>query len=201
MSVDTAHLIAAGIVPAYLLGTFPSALLVARSKGVDITAVGSGNPGASNVARVLGTTWGVVVFVLDGLKGAIPAGVGLVAGSRGGAYALVAAAILGHMYPITRRFRGGKGVATLGGAMLVLHPLTSAVLLAVWYAVRRVSRTASVASLVIAVALPVGVGIERARAWEVVATVCLSLLVMVRHVDNIRRLLAGHELSARGSDG
>jgi acyl phosphate:glycerol-3-phosphate acyltransferase len=201
MSVDTARLIAAGVVPAYLLGTFPSALLVARSKGVDITAVGSGNPGASNVARVLGTAWGVVVFVLDGVKGAIPAVVGLVAGSRGGAYALVGAAILGHMYPITRRFRGGKGVATLGGAMIIVHPFTSAVLLAVWYAVRRLSRTASVASLVIAVALPIGVGIERARAWEVVATIGLSALVLVRHVDNIRRLLAGRELSARGSDG
>ena len=196
MSVQAAHLIEFGLIPAYLLGTFPSAVLVARSKGVDITTVGSGNPGASNVARTLGTAWGVAVFVLDGLKGAIPAVVGVLLESRSAAYALVAAAIVGHMYPITRRFQGGKGVATLGGAMLVLHPLTSLVLLVVWYLVRRISHTASVASLVIAVALPVGVGIERARAWEVLATIGLSLLVMVRHVENIRRLVAGRELSA-----
>ena len=197
MSIEPGLLVGIGLVPAYLLGTFPSAVLVARSKGVDITAVGSGNPGASNVARTLGTRWGVIVFAVDGLKGAIPALVGLLAHSRPAAYLFVAAAIIGHMFPITRRFHGGKGVATLAGAMIALHPISSAVLLLVWYVVRRLTRTASLASLVIAAALPVGVGIERSRAWEVFATIGLSLLVMVRHVDTIKRLLSGHELSAR----
>jgi len=197
MSIEPGLFVGIGLVPAYMLGTFPSAVLVARSKGVDITAVGSGNPGASNVARTLGTRWGVMVFALDGMKGAIPALVGLLAGSRPAAYVLVAAAIVGHMYPITRRFQGGKGVATLAGAMIALHPISSAVLLVVWYLVRRLTRTASLASLVIAAALPIGVGFERSHAWEVLATIGLSLLVMLRHVDNIKRLLSGHELSAR----
>lgn len=110
---------------AYLLGTFPSAIMVARSKGIDITTVGSGNPGASNIARTLGAKWGIAVFAMDALKGAVPAAVGLLLDTRPGAYVLVAAAVLGHMYPVTRGFRGGKGVATLGGATIVLHPWCS----------------------------------------------------------------------------
>jgi glycerol-3-phosphate acyltransferase PlsY len=181
---------------AYLLGTFPSAVLVARSRNVDITAVGSGNPGASNVARTLGTRWGVFVFALDGLKGAIPAALGLLLDSRSSAYLLVGAAMLGHMYPVTRRFRGGKGVATLGGAIAVLHPVVFAALLAVWLAVRKVSGTASVASIAIAIGLPLGVAISGSPAWEVMATIALALLVMLRHTDNIRRLFRGSELHA-----
>lgn len=182
---------------AYLLGTFPSAVMIARSRGVDILAAGSGNPGASNVSRVLGAKWGAVVFALDAVKGALPAATGLLLDSRPGAYALVAAAVLGHMFPATRHFRGGKGVATMGGAMLVLHPLTSLVLLGVWMAVRAATRKASLASLIITAGLPVGVAIEGSPGWEIGAIVALCLLVLVRHVDNIRRLIARREYSAR----
>ncbi len=100
-------------------------------------AQGSGNPGASNVARVLGNRWGAFVFGLDALKGALPALVGLALDTRPGAYILVSAAVLGHMFPVTRRFRGGKGVATMAGAMLVLHPVSSLILLALWIVVRK----------------------------------------------------------------
>ncbi|CAB4544400.1 MAG: glycerol-3-phosphate 1-O-acyltransferase PlsY [Actinobacteria bacterium] len=186
-----------GLVPvAYLLGTFPSAVMVARSKGIDITAVGSRNPGASNVGRTMGTAWGVLVFVLDGLKGAIPAAVGTALDEPVATYAMVAAAVLGHMYPVTRRFVGGKGVATMGGALVVLHPIVFVVLLVVWLVVRKLSGTASLGSLIIAAGLPIGVALDGAPAWEVVATVALAALVMLRHADNIRRLLRGDELSA-----
>ena len=186
-----------GLVPiAYLLGTFPSAVMVARSKGVDITAVGSRNPGASNVARTLGTAWGVLVFVLDGLKGAIPALVGLALDEPKATYVLVAAAVLGHMYPVTRRFVGGKGVATVGGAMIVLHLVVFVVLLAIWVAIRRLSGKASLGSLAIAVGLPIGVALDGSPAWEVVATTALAALVLLRHSDNIKRLAQGRELSA-----
>ena len=105
---------------AYLLGMFPSAAMVARASGVDITAEGSGNPGASNVSRVLGWKRGVLVFVLDAAKGAIAAGVGWTIDGRASAYICVGAAALGHMFPALRRFgskrfAGGKGVATVGG--------------------------------------------------------------------------------------
>lgn len=189
--------VALAVVPvAYLVGTFPSAVIVARSRGLDITASGSGNPGASNVARVMGTKWGLVVFVLDGLKGAIPAGVGLLLDTRPGAYALVGAAVLGHMYPATRRFQGGKGVATLGGAMLVLHPLPSIGLLATWIAIRKVTGKASLGSLIILLALPVLVAIDRSKAWEVVVVTGLAAVVALRHLGNIRRLVGGSELRA-----
>jgi glycerol-3-phosphate acyltransferase PlsY len=184
---------------AYALGTFPSAVIVARSKGIDITAVGSGNPGASNVARTLGSRWGIVVFVLDGLKGAIPAGVGVALGDRPLAYGLVCAAVIGHMFPVTRPGKGGKGVATMGGAVVVLHPIVFGVLLVVWYVVRRATRIASLASIAIAIGLPIGVALGSRSAWEVAATVALSALVMARHRSNIERLIRGRELSSSRS--
>jgi glycerol-3-phosphate acyltransferase PlsY len=184
---------------AYLLGTFPSAIMVARSKGTDITTVGSGNPGASNIARTLGAKWGIAVFAMDALKGAVPAAVGLLLDTRPGAYVLVAAAVLGHMYPVTRGFRGGKGVATLGGATIVLHPVVFAALVVLWYVVRTATKKASLASFAVIIGLPVGVAVSGRAGWEVAAVVGLALLVMVRHVDNIKRLLAGNELSATKS--
>ena len=184
------------LIPAYFLGTFPSAVWIARTKGIDITKEGSGNPGASNIARTLGTKWGLLVFLLDALKGALPAALGLITHHRGLGYAIVAAAVVGHMFPATRRFRGGKGVATMGGSALVLQPIVSVILLAVWFGVRKLTKKASVASLTIAVGLPVGVAIKGAPGWEVAAVVGVNVLVIIRHLDNIKRLVGGSELSA-----
>ncbi len=170
--------------------------MVARSRGVDILEEGSGNPGASNVARVLGTRWGAVVFLLDAIKGALPALVGVALDTRPGAYVLVSAAVLGHMFPATRGFHGGKGVATMGGAMSALHPLTSLVLLAVWLAARKATGKASLASLLITLGLPIGIAVSGAPAWEIVAVIALCGLVLVRHIENIKRLIARRELSA-----
>jgi glycerol-3-phosphate acyltransferase PlsY len=195
-------LLIAVLVPlAYMLGTFPSAVMVARANGIDITAVGSGNPGASNVTRVLGRWWGVLVFVLDGLKGAIPAAVGALADHRAGSYWLLGAAILGHMFPITRRFRGGKGVATLSGGMMVLQPLASLILVVVWLVARRLTGTASAASLLIIVGLPILAAAFGAAAWETATIVGMCVVLLVRHVDNIKRLLGRRELSADRAGG
>jgi glycerol-3-phosphate acyltransferase PlsY len=199
---DSAILVIIALLPvAYLLGTFPSAVMVARSRGIDIHSVGSGNPGASNVARTMGNWWGVLVFALDGLKGALPAAAGLGLDTRPGAYVLVAAAVLGHMYPVTRGLRGGKGVATMGGAMIVLQPVVFGVLLGVWVIARRATGTASVGSILIGIGLPVGVAIKGAPGWEIAAIIGLAALVMLRHTDNIKRLIAGRELSASRSRG
>src|SRR5688572_29237694 len=134
---------------AYLLGTFPSASIVARANGVDIRRVGSGNPGASNVTRVLGWRKGMWVFALDAAKGALAAGGGLLVGGRPAGYALGAAAVLGHVFPVWERFRGGKGVATGGGIALVMAPLAFVLLVPVWFVISRVTRTASLASIVV----------------------------------------------------
>ena len=189
------------IAVAYALGTFPSAVLVARANGVDITTEGSGNPGASNVARVLGWRRGIWVFVLDAAKGAIPAALGVLLGAgdtasidgRALAYAAAAAAVVGHVFPITRGFQGGTGVATGGGAFAVLSPVVFVVLIIVWVVVSRLTRTAAVASLIVVVALPVGVWVMGRELWEVPATVGICALVLVRHVGNITRLVAGAE--------
>jgi acyl phosphate:glycerol-3-phosphate acyltransferase len=191
------------ILPAYLLGTFPSADIVARASGVDITAAGSGNPGASNVTRVLGWRKGVLVFALDAAKGAIATLVGLWAGGWDGGpadprvagYALGAAAIVGHVYPVTRRFRGGKGVATGGGVMAVLHPAAVAALAVVWLLVSRLTGRASVASIACIALFPIGLAITGAPAWEFGATVALAALVLARHAGNVARLLRGGEPS------
>ncbi len=100
------------------------------------------------------------------------------------------------MFPATRRFRGGKGVATTAGAMVMLHPLISLVLTVVWIAARKTTGKASLASLLITVGLPIGVAIAGAPSWEIVGVGGLCLLVMFRHIDNIKRLIGGRELSA-----
>ena len=134
------------------------------------------------------------MFLLDALKGAIPAAVGLALDTRPGAYILVTAAVLGHMFPATRRFRGGKGVATMAGAMIVLQFVISLVLLVVWIVARKVAGKASPASLTLAVGLPIGVAISGAPTWELVYVIMLCALVMVRHIDNIKRLIDRREL-------
>jgi acyl phosphate:glycerol-3-phosphate acyltransferase len=191
------------ILPAYLLGTFPSAEVVARASGVDITTAGSGNPGASNVTRVLGWRKGVLVFVLDAAKGAIAALVGLWAGGWDGGpadprvagYALGAAAIVGHVFPVTRRFRGGKGVATGSGVMVVLQPAVVAALAVVWLVVSRLTGWASVASIACVALFPIGLAVTGAPAWEFGATVALAAVVLARHAGNVARLLRGGEPS------
>ena len=178
---------------AYLIGTFPSATLVARANGVDIRTVGSGNPGASNVTRVLGWRRGLWVFVLDAAKGALAAGIGLAVDGRPLAYLLGAAAVVGHVFPAWQRFRGGKGVATGGGVFAVLSPLVFIVLVAIWFAVSRLTKKASVASIVILALLPIGVAVVRREWWEVLATIGICVLVMARHLGNVKRLLTRRE--------
>lgn len=191
--------IAGALLACYLVGTFPSALIVTKSRGIDVTAEGSGNPGTSNVVRLLGWRYGAIVFALDLAKGAIAATIGWqVDGERLSvlAYTCVAAAILGHTYPITRRFRGGKGVATGGGAMFVLHPIMSTVLFLSWFVLRKVTSKSSIASLAITIAVPIWIGVDRRQVWEVLAALGLVFLVILRHLPNLRRLRGGTELSA-----
>lgn len=178
---------------AYLMGTFPSAALVARANGIDIHSVGSGNPGASNVTRMLGWRKGVWVFALDAAKGALAAGLGLAVGGRAGGYALGAAAIIGHVFPVWSRFKGGKGVATGGGVVGVLSPITFLTVIPIWFAVSRLTRKASLASIVAVVYIPIGVAFEQRSWWEVCAVIVLCALVMARHLGNIKRLLARRE--------
>ncbi len=178
---------------AYLLGTFPSASLFARAAGIDITKVGSGNPGASNISRSLGWRKGVWVFVLDAAKGAICAAAGLVIAGRPAGYTLAGAAIIGHILPIGRRLRGGKGVATGGGAFAVLSPIVLIRGVALWLAVSRLTKLASLASILAVAVLPIGMVVVGRDLWEVLTTIGLCAIVMSRHIGNMRRLVTATE--------
>jgi glycerol-3-phosphate acyltransferase PlsY len=185
------------VVVAYLLGTAPVAQLVGRKVGRDPTLEGSGNPGASNVYRTAGARAGAVVLAGDALKGVAATGLGLLAGDRTLALACGAAAIVGHVFPITRRFRGGKGVATACGMIVVLYPLLAAGGAVVWAIVAKVSGKAALASLTVAVLLPIGVAVTGRPAVEVIGVTALAALVILRHAGNIERLLNGDERSLR----
>jgi glycerol-3-phosphate acyltransferase PlsY len=190
--------VALAAVPAYLLGTFPTAILVARAGGHDVMAEGSQNPGASNVARLMGWKAGLLVMAGDLAKGAIAAGVGLAVAGRGAAYILGILAVIGHTYPVTRRFKGGKGVATAGGMLAVLQPLLVLILAVVWFVTARVLKLASVGSIIVAVLFPIGVALTGHAGWEIAVTSALALLVVVRHLPNLRRLARGEELRTDG---
>ena len=179
---------------AYLLGTFPSAELIARRNGVDVTAEGSGNPGASNTFRLLGWKAGALVFALDFAKGALAAGVGIAVDGHLGAYILGAAAIIGHTLPVTRRFKGGRGVATGAGVIFVIFPLLAVAGAALWGVVVRITHKASVASITVMIALPIGVALAGHTATDIAVITALSLLVLARHWSNLRRLVRGEEL-------
>lgn len=187
--------VAGAVLVAYFLGTFPSAIMVARANGVDVTASGSGNPGASNVTRLLGWKKGVWVYVLDASKGVLAVILGRIVAGDAGGYLCAAGALVGHVYPVTRRFRGGKGVATGSGAVFVLQPAVGAVLFVMWFAVTKSTKKASLASLAVTIALPVGMIVIGSSAWEVFAIVGLGALVVIRHLPNLRRLRSGNEHS------
>ncbi len=180
-------------VAAYLIGTFPSASLVAARRGIEITESGSGNPGASNVARILGWRAGVVVFGLDALKGALATGLGLWLLGRPGAYLLGALAIIGHIYPIGRATRGGKGVATAAGVLAVVHPILGPIVVGLWWVATRLTRTAAVGSIVAVLSVPVGMVILGIDNWEMLATLGIIALILSRHRSNIARLLRREE--------
>lgn len=191
------------LVPAaYLLGTFPSAQIVARRRGIDIHTEGSGNPGASNASRLLGWRWGVFVFVLDASKGAIAAALGLlVADGHVGGYVLGIAAILGHTFPATRRFRGGRGVATGGGVLLVIFPLLTVGAAALWFVIVRVTHKASLASIAVVVAAPVAVALAGHPWGDVTVIAAVAAFLVARHAANLKRLFRGEELGIDRSPG
>jgi glycerol-3-phosphate acyltransferase PlsY len=192
------------VVPAYLLGTFPTAILVGRHVGRDPTQEGSGNPGASNAYRTMGRRAGAIVLLGDLCKGAAAAGAGLATGNRAIGVACGLAAVVGHILPATRGFRGGKGVATAAGMTLVLLPLPALVLAVVWLGAAKLSGTASVASIVIAAGLPLAAVVVDRPIGEVVAFAACAALVVVRHRSNIDRLRRGAEPTLAGgapSDG
>jgi glycerol-3-phosphate acyltransferase PlsY len=196
MSVLTVAVVAAG----YLLGTFPTAVLVGRRHGFDPTATGSGNPGASNTARIGGMRAGAAVLVGDAGKGILAAALGYAADGRALAWFAGAAAVAGHLWPATRRFRGGKGVATAAGVALVCAPLAGLTLAVLFAVLVTLTGKAAIGSIALAVLLPAGVAVSGQRAVEIGVAAAIGLVVVARHRTNIARLLDGSESVVRRRD-
>jgi acyl phosphate:glycerol-3-phosphate acyltransferase len=183
------------VLAGYLAGSLPFGYWLVRAfRGVDIRTVGSGNIGATNVWRTFGARFGTAVMVLDTLKGFVPALVAtLWVGSLWGVVA-GAAAMLGHSRPLFLRFeRGGKMVATCGGAFLGVAPVVGGIGLAVWILVFAACRYASVASITAALSLPVA-AIALGEPWPVIVFAAFAAAgVLFLHRANIRRLREGTE--------
>jgi glycerol-3-phosphate acyltransferase PlsY len=181
------------VVGSYLLGTFPTARLASRRRGVDPTVAGSRNPGATNVYRMAGRRAGVLTLLGDVMKGSAAAGLGWVVGGHGLGVACGVAAVLGHVAPLARPSRGGKGVATVAGMALVLFPLAALVSATAFGVVTALTRTVSLGSIAAVVVLPVAAGVLGVPGWEVAALVMCAALVIARHRANIGRLWRGEE--------
>jgi acyl phosphate:glycerol-3-phosphate acyltransferase len=190
---------------AYLLGSIPTGFLVAKARGVDIRKVGSGNIGATNVFRILGTPAGVFVLLADAAKGWVA--VFLVARYFAGWGVLEAgttrlewfqlgagvAAILGHNYTCWLHFKGGKGIATSAGVLIALVPVALLIVLGIWIVVFAFSRYVSLASIAAAFALPFAAWFCKASPTMVAVLSVLAALAIYKHKSNIKRLLNGTE--------
>ncbi len=211
------------IIGAYLLGSIPFGLLIAKAHGKDLRSIGSGNIGATNVSRALGRKWAYICFVLDMLKGMVPMLATSILVSRysildehrasGIEYQVMlwlwlatgCAAILGHIFPIYVKFRGGKGVATSFGVSLGLWPyytICASFAVAIWVVVVLVWRYVSLASICASISFPLVLilaiilrpGWDLFSLWPLlVAATAIPLMVIIRHRENIKRLLAGTE--------
>jgi glycerol-3-phosphate acyltransferase PlsY len=185
----------------YLIGSIPAAFLFGKIfKNVDIRKEGSGNIGASNAFRVLGPKIGVLVMAFDIFKGFFPlylAKVRMTPCERFGACLLIIglAAVLGHMFPLFLKFKGGKGVATTAGVFLALAPKAAGLCILIWVVLVAASKMASVGSLAAAAALPFAVYyMEGAPLLLTSVSALIGLLVIIMHRKNIKNLIAGKEL-------
>ncbi|QSX31762.1 MULTISPECIES: glycerol-3-phosphate 1-O-acyltransferase PlsY [Shewanella] len=181
------------IVTAYLAGSVSSAILVCRLRGLpDPRSQGSGNPGATNVLRIGGASSAAMVLLFDMLKGAIPSWVAYKLGIESVWLGVIAiAACLGHIFPIFFGFKGGKGVATAFGAIAPIGGTLAILLVITWLVLVFISRYSSLAALLTAFLAPIYTWWLDDRFTLPVAM--LSTLIVIRHKDNIQRLLRGEE--------
>jgi glycerol-3-phosphate acyltransferase PlsY len=192
------------IILAYLIGSIPTSLIVSRSQfNIDIRDYGSGNAGATNTFRVLGSRWGTFVMIMDMLKGLIAVKLALLLPyyienefeRTNFQIGLGLAAVLGHIFPIWAEFRGGKGVATLFGLIIAISPWTALSCIGVFLLVLYLTRFVSLSSILASLAFPVFILIVfnvDNIAYRIFA-IAVALLVIMTHQKNIGRLLSGSE--------
>lgn len=204
---------ALAIIAAYLLGSVPFGIIIARAHGKNLRSIGSGNIGATNVSRALGSKWAYLCFLLDVLKGLLPMSVtGTLIDVPSPTPTLLSlwlavgcAAILGHIFPIYLKFKGGKGVATSLGVALGLWPyytICATLAFIIWTVVVLLWRYISLASITASITFPIALilaivltpGWDFANLWPLLAAaIAIPIMVIVRHRENIKRLIAGTE--------
>jgi acyl phosphate:glycerol-3-phosphate acyltransferase len=189
----------------YLLGSIPTGFVMAKARGIDIRTIGSGNIGATNAFRALGTPAGVVVLLADALKGwaAVALVANLVCGwtyPTASAQArewfrIIAglAAVLGHNYTCWLYFKGGKGIATSAGVLVALVPWALLIILGIWILVFALSRYVSLASIAASASLPLATWATGCSLTLIIITAAMTVLAIYKHKSNIQRLLQGTE--------
>lgn len=184
----------------YLLGAVPFGLVISRMAGIDVRTRGSRNIGATNVSRVLGKKLGFVTLVCDCLKGLLPMYLAALFLPESGQKELIIAAtgvmaVVGHMFPVYLKFKGGKGVATGLGVFLYLSPAAIAISLVVFVAAVAISGFVSLGSLLASGLIPLWLFFLGASKTTIVASGCVALLIWLKHHENIDRLIHGREKS------
>jgi acyl phosphate:glycerol-3-phosphate acyltransferase len=190
--------IALALVAAYVVGSIDFAVIIARMHGVDIHEVGSGNPGASNVLRSIGRFPAAMVLVGDTMKGVVGAAMGMIGATvvdfqSEWAFLAGLLAVVGHCYPVFHRFKGGKGVATGLGVLFFTVPLVAVIVVASWMLLLKLTKTASISSLiVVGASIPLAIwrGVSGMSLVWLLVTVAL---VVWRHKANIQRVFRGSE--------
>jgi glycerol-3-phosphate acyltransferase PlsY len=181
------------IIFAFVLGSIPIGVIIAKAKGVDLKKVGSGNIGATNVLRSLGRWPSVLTLLGDMLKGTIAVALGRYFGAGAFHEGLIGlSAILGHNFSLFLGFKGGKGVATSLGVFILYSPQTALITFIIWLVVVLTTKYSSLGALVSFVLLPLNIALFDSKEKLPVALL-VSTFIIIRHTDNIKRLIKGTE--------
>ena len=182
------------VAAAYLIGSIPFGVIVARFYKVNLREQGSGNIGATNALRVMGRKAGIVTLLGDMLKGSVAVYLAMRFGGYETALVAAAAVVIGHDFSVFTGFKGGKGVATSFGVLLALEPLLTLAALVIWIATVAIFRISSLGALVSFIAVPLIVMLNNQSGRPLlILTVFLTVLIFFKHMENIGRLLKGEE--------
>lgn len=182
---------------AYFIGSINNAILICGAKGIDVKKVGSGNAGATNTVRALGKKYGVIVFILDFLKGAVSCIIAKLMGGENFVALAGVFAILGHIFPIYHGFKGGKGVSTTYGTLVVINFWAALIVGALHLILIKATGIVSISTIISFVILPFAMLIFNSGDYyvNVIFTAVISIIVIAAHKENIKRLIKGEENS------
>lgn len=178
----------------YLMGSIPFGVLAVKSRGIDLQSVGSGNIGTTNVLRSAGRKAAIITLIGDSLKGAAAVMLGrIMIGGEIWEGIMGLSAVLGHLYPIFLSFRGGKGVATGFGVLVIYNPFPALISIIVWILTAVFTKYASIAALMAFVSLPVISIFFDISKTKISFAILLAFLIILKHRDNIKKLITGTE--------